>query len=507
MADRVGGLPQRFILVLLVWGVFSVPKPAAGAEELFVEGEISSFLARDMDGDGRLELWVSYHENERRFLALFAGGKRFRRAPDRVIGVDPQAVLFTVGDFGAQPGLDLVFVSRSSGVALPVGDPSSRYGLFRTDLFFNMPSPRDLPPWLGREPVDLDGDGREDFLVPERRQLRVLMGWQEDAANGEGAWRHDVALPIDLYALVDGEQARIRNAMAQFADIAERGDVVLATTGAFPYPVIDDFDSDGRLDLIVKRPGNAIEVYRQTAPGQFHRQPIGQFPWMAKSTSVQLIDIDGDGRLDLVASNLLLKELATEVRVYLQGSADVSDGAAQPSSISYFDKPQQALRISGFFRRAAIVDVNGDERADLVVAPYRVDRLDQLRNQAVDELEITYQVFLKKNATSFARTPALKQEFRLRTAALGGGSKRPSIYFGEDVTGDGRGDVLFIDPKRWLRLYGAVGGGVAYEEVTGFATRIPDPQSVSLVDLDGRAGVEVILRCERSLQVHRHSEG
>ena len=336
---------------------------APAAEDLFVEGEITTFLARDLDGDGQSELLVSYHRDEQRFLAVFRGASRYPRAPERVLVVDSRAVLFAVGDYDTAPGLELVLISRSSGVIYPLrsSDGSDAYRrLFKTELFFNMPSVTHLPVWLSRTALDLDGDGREDFVLPEKTRLRLLTQ-RQDGEGGEVRWGGDVELPVSYYLLVDSRQQRIRASVESFADVSLRRANLLEAAAAFPYPVFADFDGDGRTDVIVKQIGNLLEVFQQRSPGVFGSQPAVKMklPWAGDVSSLLLEDVNDDGRLDLLASRLLLKELATEIKVFVQDPQDPGLG---------FLRPRQLLRVSGFFQRPVLADVNGDGRADLLVA-------------------------------------------------------------------------------------------------------------------------------------------
>jgi hypothetical protein len=56
-----------------------------------------------------------------------------------------------------------------------------------------------------------------------------------------------------------------------------------------------------------------------------------------------------------------------------------------------------------------------------------------------------------------------------------------------------------------LRLYrGGTGRRLRYDEAKEFAVKVRDPRSVSLEDLDGVAGEEVILEYSRSLRILRY---
>ena len=458
--------------------------PALPADELFVEGRISDVLARDLDGDGLREIVVSYHRDERRFLAVFRGGKEYARAPERVVPVDPQAVLFAVGDHDPAPGLELVLLSRGSGVIYPL-DGSAGSGayrrLLRTDLFFNLPSVTRLPAWLSRSPLDLDGDGLEDFILPEKNQLRVLTRRRSGGAGnapggsaGEVIWGRDSQLGVRYYLLVDSRQHRMRRAIESFADVNREDARILEASGAFPFPVLADFNGDGRTDVVAKQYGNVLTVFHQRPDGGFDAKPQLEvrLPWAADASSLLVEDLNGDGKQDLLASRILLKELATEIKVFLQDPEQAGSG---------FRRPRQILKVSGVFRRPALGEADGRGRPDLLVATYRVDLLEQLGGDTIDEIEITYQVFPAGEELPFHRRPSFRRKFPLRTSLFRRGRRRPPIYVGHDLTGDGLSDVLFVDNGGWLRLYRArAAGSLRYDEATGFAIKVPDPGRVSL---------------------------
>ena len=423
--------------------------------------------------------------------------------------------MFTAGDYGPSPGSELVLLSSSSGVIVPhrqgAAPAAATEKLFSTRLFFHLPSPTALPAWGALFPRDIDGDGRDDIVVPERGKIRILLGRRAAEVptpgrnlrrgrpqSSEPLWDREASVPIAYYLLVDGRQHRFRVAVEGFVGADEQAPGAVSISGALPYPVFHDFDGDGRLDILCKRPGRRIEVYEQrTSPGAAfppRADHVFQLDWLNDARSVYFADVNGDDKLDVIATKLLLSDLASEVSIYVQKSDSENHG---------FDQPRQTIRVSGFFRHPAIADVDGDGRRDLIVAPYRVDRLAQLQSTAVDRLEISCEVFLAETERPFARRPSTRQEMSLRTTSLREEDRDSGapVYIGHDVNGDARADVVILERGGFLRLYAST--GKAFREDTRFAIEAGEVNRVEFVDLDGKTGEEVIAHRDRSLFIHR----
>jgi hypothetical protein len=212
---------------------------------------------------------------------------------------------------------------------------------------------------------DLDGDGRVDLLVTNTGDgtISLLVG------DGAGGWTGIRAMPAgenpvdvaigDLDRDGDLDAAIANHETDHVTLLANDGAGRLASfedsplgleLGPHPHAVeLSDLDGDGRLDLLVDdRTGEAILLLRGEGDGTFASQvdriAVGGDPYRG----MVLADLDGDGLTDLVTPNR--DEVAVVVRTPGGGFA-----------------PPFGIPASGPFEVGA-GDLDGDGALDLVVA-------------------------------------------------------------------------------------------------------------------------------------------
>lgn len=116
---------------------------------------------------------------------------------------------------------------------------------------------------------DLNGDGIEDVVVSEFGNRLGRLAWYERLAGG-GSRRH-----------------------------------VLAGVPGALNTVVRDFDGDGRPDVLAlnAQADEGISLYHGQPGGTFTREQLLRFPPSYGSSSMQVVDLNGDGFPDLVYTN------------------------------------------------------------------------------------------------------------------------------------------------------------------------------------------------------------
>jgi hypothetical protein len=258
--------------------------------------------------------------------------------------------------------------------------------------------------------ADVDGDGRTDLVASNRFEIRVFL---QDAAGGFAA-RPDRALDVGRLS----EQDLIRGSG-------------LVRVRA------EDFDGDGRADLLVTyTAGGFLEAQARTT---LHRNRGGTWN-LARAdqdfvcdgcfVSYDLLDLEGDGRLELLEARvplglleiveaLLTRSVDAEVRLFKLGS-----------ELPFGPAPWLSVRIGIGFRleslepRGFFPTLRGDWNGDGAL-----DRLESGDGEAL-------QVYLGGSRASL-RTRAARQPFDSAGALRIG-----------DLDGDGLPDLLVFDRTR-----------------------------------------------------------
>ncbi|MBI3657213.1 MAG: beta-propeller fold lactonase family protein [Acidobacteria bacterium] len=315
----------------------------------------ASIALGDFNGDGKLDIVVDKSMPTAEVLGIFLGNGdgTFTAMPDISLPNPPGNSSIAVGDLNGDGALDLVLTGTSltqAYVFLGNGD-----GTFRSPATFgsvNQP--------LSIALADFNGDGRLDIVLSDyvNKAVAILLG------NGDGTFQPQSKYNTNGYSYqlvvadFNGDRrpdiAVVSNGPigtpgAGVAVLLNRGD------GTFPSPVTyspgeafysvasEDLNGDGKLDLVAANPNTGIKVFLGNGDGSFSPTPISvAIP--TRPYSLTVLDLNNDGAPDILAPSdtdgtlpVLMQSISPILRVVPSVlSFTAEQGGATPSPLSVF---------------------------------------------------------------------------------------------------------------------------------------------------------------------------
>ena len=389
----------------------AIGEAAFQRRNLVLPGNVLWMTTGDVNGDGLVDLLVSYRQGSgpsaERFLGLFVrrpGGLPGR--PDLRVKAPSQAAAFDVGDIDGDGRDELIYLMASGAFFQKVaGSPRPRVGpltrLVSTPTLVVVPEEEDLVSWdFLRQLVP---EGPPTLVLPGRRRLRMFRPsagkwaawcdvqlWQWSYYDAESshyrpsgrggssgrpyAFRVTTIVPNIDFAdqtgdgrpdLVTHYEDRIAVHPAGedgcFSEQAQRrqwmrvrGAEELESRDQRVSGQVQDLDGDGVADFIVSKIGGGITtlktellLFRGQKGGGFASRPAQTFRDNGFASLVRFVDVDGDGRLEMVHPHaevsimgmtraMLSSSMGLDVRIRRR---DLKAGFFDP-------KPRQTLDIS-----------------------------------------------------------------------------------------------------------------------------------------------------------------
>lgn len=432
-----------------------------------VEGSVLSAVAEDIDGDGRPEIAMAVYDRalsrrEMRIWHLSDDGQ-LEKQPFLTVSILNDVVAWCWADVRTEPGKELVFLSRVGAWSYSItldGYRNNLRRLIEVDLLYDVPDPERLPHW---EYVLSCAEG-DQLLLPE---LGGYATWGP-APKGDGDGRmirhssfkvnprfvlnvpsHDNRLVISSQGVkVSGSLTG--NGLTDLDDGDQLGPLVDAGS-RLRSPALVDVNGDGRDDLV--RLGNEqLHVHLADEWG-IHAEVSSSWsfpPYLHgldenARVDFDLLDLDGDGDIDLLAKLIDSRNSSLESNRLMSFLVLRNDGSLLP------EKPQQIFKFEAVSVVPALADVNGDGRSDLVFSKVTAPSL--LEITGPDGLKVTRSVlvFLSTAEGKFDRRPALEQPQTYDETNLGDAVSRRSI--GPDCNGDGIGDLIDVNLSGEVRIH------------------------------------------------------
>lgn len=444
---------RRAVLIALLalpWAAESasaLPRGGFDYVQFPIHGRRTDTVSYDFDGDGKpdlLNVSIDFDVEPRvRWFALHpmrAGGLTTK--PERVWAVDRRAAALVFGDFLPGGGVEIGFLAEDGVYAYPPaeGGPDGK-PLKLLHLRTWFDRASDEALPVWQYALDLSADGRHDLIVPVPDGYKVYFQ-TAPAAFGSVS---------DLEARLKRNRALAASRRAKTSDVVAS---FFSVDDSLPRVVPVDVDGDGRLDL-VSIDGNTLTVFFQRQPRAFSSAMNWRYRFIVKALEeevrkdvinfsvVAFADINADRNADLVVTQIY-------------GEVGLFDSIKTTIYIHYgngrgnFDVSAR-IQIDGVTIDPVFVDMNGDGRLDCLTSRLRTDLLSQAaKGVLLGDISIDYEVFQFDPTTGgYLGSPVYQYPVRVTFDDMKdrGAGARPMMFIGADFTGDGRPDQIRYNPK------------------------------------------------------------
>lgn len=343
------------VALLLLSGCAGTVRQFAAPKPLYVGSAPVAGVPADINGDGKMDLFITRNWSGGELSVVLGNGDGTFGAPITTIastGVRPPTII----DINGDGKLDLVAVDLVPGGYISVL-PSNGDGTFRAPINFHAGNTLNA-----LKVIDINGDGKLDFVVLNTQPDFGVLHGNLTILLGRGDLTFDAARTVE----VDGVPRALAindwngDGIADIAIVRDIGpdqviDIRLGTgelkfknvaTYTLPFNVrraqVADLNKDGKPDLVLEEHAG-VRILLGNGDGTF--KFVGDFVTEV-AAAVAVVDIDGDGHLDIVAPRRILR----------------GDGTGQFKILG--DIETESANENG---SVAAADLNGDGSPDLVI--------------------------------------------------------------------------------------------------------------------------------------------
>ena len=346
------GLLALSILLGLAAGAGAAP-PKFHILELYVPGQVEGIYPMGIDDDAMEDLAVVHSVKgayDKRYISVFYGrkGEGYHHRPDITLTVPEEACVFFMGNYHPSRGKELAWFT-SDGIYCTTFKnrkiDAEKVRLAAEETFFVLPDRGALPYW---DPfIDIDKNGLLDIVIPKPDGYGILF------QGPEGTFPKRARIPLEGYhSFGHYIESRFLNRLFSFNSF-------------MPRVFFGDYNGNGLQDAMAFQ-NRGVAIFLHKKRGVFAEKPDIHLPLKLlegkplegedafKNTTIQMADVDGDRRCDMIISKVMgrigfFESMMTQQLLFLNSPKGING-----------NKPDQILNLRGISMAPKLVDVDGD---------------------------------------------------------------------------------------------------------------------------------------------------
>jgi hypothetical protein len=418
--------------------------------KLNVAGKLLQHWVEDLDADGLKDIFVVHRKGlrpyETRWVSIFwqSPERGFATAPEQSWQLDRGAAILDIGDVAGDHRKEICYLTDSSVRYYPIGE--SAYATESVHLVDALglvvfPSTRSIP--MINFVRDWNGDGKDDVAVASFQGLSIY------SRGADGAYSSGGMVLIEL----DTELNRVRTPGSDDKTVG------IAVSYTFPNIQLLDYNNDGLRDLIASTEDRVIVhlqqpdgTYETTATTNHLFDVLTQQEKLEGIAEIETLveDLNLDGYADAVVTKQTAKGLTN-----FRGVVSIYWGG--PDGLG--DEPDQLIISEGTASASArFLDVNGDDRKDLVLPSIKFSIAAIIRILVTRSIKVYFNIFLLNDDDRLSERPDFTKEVKFKID-FSGESDEQAMDLEGDYNGDKRTDFVFATGKNELSVYLGEGAG------------------------------------------------
>lgn len=487
------------LLFLIVVQSSGLAKSLFQVHDIVYANRLNSYRIEDLNNDGLKDLLVVTSDADstmsNRWLSIYLQNRDgFADAPVQTFRIDSNVIVFDIGNVAGDEKKEFVTLNAGTIEYYALSDTGftlSQIPIATVQSIFMLPDNRSS---INFDFVrDLNNDQVDELFVPGLTKATV---YERDVRTDK--WRN-YTLPLRAESHLSGFYNKRFSVGARA--------VAAYTT---PYIALENFNTDGHADLLaVYR--DSLVVFCQADDGRFSRSCHHNIPlhfgriWngskiqrsrigeeSVRNSLMRILDLDGDGLLDVVAVRISTEESFlnpnNEIRIHY-GQLDSTNSREH---FKFSEIPNQIIKPGGTQLVLDILDLNGDKKFDLLTPVVKVGLRNIIRMMLTSSVEISAETYLMSREDVYPEKPDRKVRLVVNFGSRGGAAS--PVYEIADFNADGFPDILSSHTDQLLFFWGKAGD--VFESSIGARYNVYLPQDgerVMTTDLNGDGKADIII--------------